>query len=239
MKKDSLSIVFTGGNGRFAKIFKKNINKYKIFYPSKKELNVKNLFSIKNYIKKIKPKYFIHCAALSRPMSIHGKNIEKSIDTNIIGTCNIVKACSEFNIKLIYFSSNYVYPGLVGNYDEKSPVLPINKYAWSKLGGESAVHLYKNSLILRICMTEKPFVHKEAFTDLKLNFMFHEELANNLLKLINLKGILNVGGISQTVYNFVKSHSPNIKKTLAKKMLGRKFPLNQSMNVSKFTKIKK
>ena len=36
---------------------------------------------------------------------------------------------------------------------------------------------YKNSLILRICMTEKPFVHKKAFKDVLMNFMYHEELA--------------------------------------------------------------
>ena len=39
------------------------------------------------------------------------KDIKKSIDLNIIGTANITKACEEKNIKLIYFSTNYVYPG--------------------------------------------------------------------------------------------------------------------------------
>ena len=48
---------------------------------------------------------------LSRPMDIHDKFISKSIDINIIGTANVVKVCSEFNIKLIYFSTGYVYPG--------------------------------------------------------------------------------------------------------------------------------
>ena len=92
-------------------------------------------------------------------------------------------------LKLIYFSTNYVYPGVKGNYKENDPVMPINKYAISKLGGECAVQMYKNSLILRICMTEKPFVHKQAFDDVEMNFMFHEDLARNLLKLINKKGI--------------------------------------------------
>ena len=35
--------------------------------------------------------------------NIHDKNILSSIETNIIGTCNVVRACSEKNIKLIYF----------------------------------------------------------------------------------------------------------------------------------------
>ena len=40
-----------------------------------------------------------------------------------------------------------------------------------------------NSLILRICMTEKPFVHKKAFSDVETNFMYHETLAKNLVKI--------------------------------------------------------
>ena len=52
-------------------------------------------------------------------MNIHDRNIRKSIDLNIIGTSNIVKACVEKNIKLIYFSTSYVYPGNRGNYKEE------------------------------------------------------------------------------------------------------------------------
>ena len=44
-------------------------------------------------------------------MKIHEKDIIKSVNLNIIGTANITKACHEKNIKLIYFSTNYVYPG--------------------------------------------------------------------------------------------------------------------------------
>jgi dTDP-4-dehydrorhamnose reductase len=232
-------IVFTGGSGRFGNIFKKISNDYKIFYPSKSELDVTKINKIRSYLIKTKPKYLIHCAALSRPMRIHDQDIKKSIDINIIGTANIVKICQEFKIKLIYFSTNYVYPGFKGNYLEENPLLPFNNYGWSKLGGESAVHMYSNSLILRICMTEKPFVHTKAFTDLKTNFMFQNDLAINLLKLINKKGVLNIGGKKQSVYEFAKKFNININKISAKRLYGKKYPLNQSMNVSKYTKIKK
>ena len=232
-------IVFTGGSGRFAREFKKIKSKFKIYFPNKKKLNIENLTSIKKYLKKIKPDYFIHCAALSRPMSIHEKNISRSISINIIGTSNVVKACEERNIKLIYFSTNYVYPGEKGNYKESDPIFPINNYAISKLGGECAVRLYKNSLILRISMTEKPFVHEFAFNDVEMNFMYHDEFAKILLKLINEKGIINVGGKTQTVYNFVKKMQKNIKPISGRKMVNKKFPLKQSMNLSKLQKILK
>ena len=232
-------IVFTGGSGRFAGVFKKLSHTYSIEYPSKKQLNIENFNSILRYLSKKKPHYLIHCAGLSRPMKIHDKNVSKSVLINIIGTSNIVRACIKKKIKLIYFSTNYVYPGTRGNYCETDPVLPINNYAISKLGGECAVQMYKNSLILRICMTEKPFVHKEAFKDVEMNFMFHEDLAKNLLKLIDKKGIINIGGKRQIVYKFAKLTNNKVKPISAKKILGKNFPLKQSMNIKKYLKILK
>ena len=232
MKK---KILVTGGDGRFAKILKKNNKKLDLFFASKKECNILNLKSISKIIKKIKPKILIHCAGLSRPMNIHDKNISKSIDLNIIGTANIVKICKRFNIKLIYFSTGYVYEGTKGNYSEKDPVKPFNNYGLSKLGGECAVAMYKNSLILRITMTEKPFLYKKAFSNLKANYMFFEDLVKILPKVINQKGIINVGGKTQSVYAFAKLQNKTIKKIKAKK--DNLVPLNQTMNLTKLKKL--
>ena len=233
MKSIRKKIVITGGEGRFAKTLKNSNTNLNIFFPNKKELDILSLSSINNYLKKVRPKYLLHAAGLSRPMEIHDKKISKSIDLNIIGTANVVKVCEKYKIKLIYFSTNYVYPGHKGRYKETDAVFPINSYAWSKLGGESSVKLYKNSLILRLCMCEKPFVHKYAFSDIKTNFMFHEDFIKILPKILDKKGILNVGGKIQTVYNFAKKNNPKVKKISGKKI----FPLNPSMNISKLKKI--
>ena len=228
-------IVITGGDGRFAKVLKKDNKKLNILYPGKKELNILDLNSIKKFLKKNKPQYLIHAAALSRPMNIHDKQISTSINLNIIGTANIVKVCSDLKIKLIYFSTGYVYEGKIGNYKEKDPVLPVNNYAWSKLGGECAVAMYKNSLILRITMCEKPFIHEFAFHDIKTNFIFHEEVVKIIPKILDKTGILNVGGKIQSVYSFAKKTKKNVKKKSGKKLL----PKNVSMNVGKLNKIMK
>ena len=230
-------IVVTGGSGRFAQTLKKIKCKYKFIYPKKSLLNIMNLNSVRKYLKKEKPQAVLHLAGLSRPMIEHEKNICKSINLNIIGTANIVNICSEFKIKLIYFSTSYVYPGTKGNYNEYDAVLPWNNYAWSKLGGECAVQMYKNSLILRVCMTEKPFVHKKAFSNVKLNFIFHNELARILIQILNEKGIINVGGATKTVYNFAKKYNPKVKKIFSKKNSRDSFPLKPFMNLSKLNKI--
>ena len=228
-------ILVTGGDGRFCKILKNKNKNLKLYFVTKKECNILDLKSIEKIIKKVNPKIIMHCAGLSRPMNIHEKNISKSIDLNIIGTANITKACERNKIKMIYFSTGYVYDGKKGNYSEEDSVKPFNNYGWSKLGGECAVAMYKNSLILRITMTEKPFIHKKAYTNLNTNFMFHEDLVKILPKIINKKGILNVGGKTQSVYSFAKKYQKNVKKI--KTIETDRLPLNQSMNISKLKKI--
>jgi len=228
-------ILVTGGEGRFATVLKKDNKKLNLIFTTKSQCNILNIKSIENIIKKIKPKIILHCGGLSRPMSIHEKNINKSIDLNIIGTANITKACVENKIKLIYFSTGYVYEGKKGNYSETDSVKPFNNYGLSKLGGECAVSMYSNSLILRITMTQKPFLHKFAYSNLKSNFMFHEQLVKILPNLINKKGIINVGGPSQTIYSFAKQTNPNVKKIRLKK--NSTLPLNQTMNLKKLKKI--
>ena len=230
-------ILVTGSNGRFAQNLKKIRCKYKFIFSTKKNLDITNEKKIRNYLKKTKPNSVLHLAALSRPMIEHEKNISKSINLNIIGTANLVRICSDLKIKFIYFSTSYVYPGTKGNYKEIDALLPWNNYAWSKLGGECAVQMYKNSLILRICMTEKPFVHKKAFSDVKLNFIFHDDLAKILVKILDKKGIINLGGPPQSVYNFVRKYNSKIKRTSMKR-LGRKIlPPNSSMNLTKLNKL--
>ena len=210
------NIVVTGGSGRFAQELKKIRCKYNFIFRNKKQLDILSISSIKKNIKNFRPDCILHLAGLSRPMSIHNKNIKKSIDLNIIGTANLVKVCSERNIKIIFFSTNYVYPGKKGNYKEQDAVLPWNNYGWSKLGAESAVQMYKNSLIIRACMTERPFTHKSAFKDVVSNFIFHDEFAKIFIKTIPKKGIINIGGKTQTIYDFAKKNKKMLKKQIQK-----------------------
>ena len=234
MKK---KIVVTGGTGRFGNCLKNIKTNHTIFFPTKKTFDILNTINLKKYLKAIKADIVIHLAGLSRPMSIHEKDIKKSIELNIIGTANITKICSELKIKLIYFSTNYVYPGTKGNYSETDSLLPVNNYAWSKLGGECSVQLYKNSLIVRVCMTERPFLHKKAFINVKSSFMYHDEVAKILFKLLNKKGIINIGGKPQYIYNFAKKDNKNIKRMVLKKKNNFGMPKDSSLNLKKLKKI--
>ena len=226
-------IIVTGGSGRFAQELKKVKSRYKFFFRNKKQLNILSIKSIENNFNKFKPDCILHLAGLSRPMSIHDKDINKSIDLNIIGTSNLVKICNKKKIKIIFFSTGYLYPGTKGNYTEKDPLLPWNNYGWSKLGAESAVQMYKNSLIIRACMTEKPFLHKSAFSNVRSNFIFHDNFAKIFIKIINKKGVINIGGKSQTIFQFAKKYNKDVKKIKSRG----EFPLKMDMSLNKLNKI--
>ena len=230
-------IIFTGGSGRFGRVFQSAYFLKNIYYPSKKNMDICNYKSIKKFIKKIKPKIIIHAAAISRPMNTHENYPQKSILTNIIGTCNLTIACIEMGIKLIYFSSNYVYPLNNKSNKENDPILPINNYALSKMGGECAAQMSEDSLVLRISMSERPFVHDSAYTNVRTNFLYHEEVVKLIPKIINTKGILNIGGKNQSIYKFAKLSKINVKKLKFKQVLKEKYFNNQLINIEKLKSI--
>ena len=78
-------------------------------------------------------------------------------------------------------------------------------------------------------MTEKPFTHKFAFTNVKSNFIFHDQFAKLFIKTIPLKGIINIGGKSQTIYKFAKKNNKKIIKKISRGVL----PAKMDMNLNK------
>ena len=82
-------------------------------------------------------------------------------------------------------------------------------------------------------MTEKPFVHSKTYSNVKSNFIYQEDAAKLILKIINKKGIINVGGPSQTVYNFAKKYNKKIKKIYSKG----EFPKRTDMSLKKLKQL--
>tara|TARA_Y100000310_G_C20539570_1_gene742535 strand:- start:168 stop:884 length:717 start_codon:yes stop_codon:yes gene_type:complete len=233
----SSKLLISGGYGRFAaEIIKQNIE-YDIYAPDKYTMDITDLNSIRRAIDYFKPDIFLHPAALTRPMVHHVSSPDLSIRINIIGTSNVCLACIEENIKLVYISTDYVYPGTHGNYKETDPLLPVNLYAWSKLGGECAIKMYPNSLVLRVCMTERPFVHPKALVDSRKSLMYIDEAASVCLKLLNQTGIINMGGEPTNTYDFIKQDQPDIDKIYRKDIQDVNMAIDSTMNLSKLQEV--
>lgn len=242
-------ILITGGKGNLASHLIKEIEKnktLKLYAPSKGELDITSEMSIRECLDCFKPNCIIHAAAFTRPMHKHQIYPEISIQTNIIGTALLAIECQIRKIKLVYISTDYVYPGLVGKYKEDSPLSPysiqndgISKYGWSKLGGECAVRILANSLIIRACICDYPFPHKAALIDVTKSLIYAKDAAPLIIRFINQTGIINLGGKSQSVYDFAKKDNPDIQSISRKEVPDANIAPNTSMDISKLESLHK
>ena len=202
MKKSR--ILFTGGSGLLGSEFRKILPD--IDYPSSKEFNVTDYHQMKQYVESHGCDLIIHAAAFTSPPLID-KDPLKALEINIVGTSNVVKLCMEFDARLIYISTDYVFKGNKGNYKETDPVYPVNKYAWSKLGGECAVRMYDKSLIVRTTFGPNIFPYSKAFTDQWTSRESVSVIAEKISRLIDKKltGVIHVAGKRKTVFEYAKS----------------------------------
>jgi len=196
-------VIFTGGSGLLGSEFKKL--RPHIQYPSSKEFNITNYDQMKEYVSSNGSELLIHAAAFTSPPLVD-KNPLKAVEVNIIGTSNVVKLCIEFDAKLIYISTDYVFRGDKGNYKENDPVYPVNKYAWSKLGGECAVRMYDKSLIVRTTFGPNVFPYEKAFFDQWTSRENVSIIAKKISKLIDkdITGVIHIGGKRKTVFEYAK-----------------------------------
>ena len=234
-----MRILITGGNGEFCKHLVEQGKEHLFLTPSKEEADIRHYWKLDRYFYQHQNDFdcVIHAGGITRPMVIHEDNPSLSIQTNIVGTSNVVLMCERYNKKIIYISTDYVYEGKEGNYKETDAMKPFTKYGWSKLGGECAVQMFDNHLILRMAMNRKPFPHPKALKDMRKSIMYIEDAAKVTLKLLNEKGIINVGGKSQSVYDFVKEENPNIQPIHLKDISDVNMATDCSMDTTKMKKV--
>jgi len=196
-------VILTGGSGLLGSEFRKILPN--IRYPSSKEFNITNYNQMREYVELNDCKLIVHAAAFTSPPLVD-KDPLKALEVNIIGTSNVVKLCMEFDARLIYISSDYVFRGDRGNYKEDDLVYPVNKYAWSKLGGECAVRMYNKSLIIRTTFGPNIFPYDKAFVDQWTSRESVSLIAKRISKLLdkNITGCIHVGGKRKTVFEYAK-----------------------------------
>lgn len=236
-KMEQEKILFTGGSGLLGKEIKKILPF--IFYPTHSEFNVTNYGQIEEYLNFKNIESIIHAAAFISPPKVDKEPV-KAIENNIIGTSNLVKLCSKKNIKLTYISTDYVFRGDRGNYKEEDEVFPVNKYAWSKLGGECAVRMYDNSLIIRTSFGPNEYQFEKAFTDQWTSRESAAQIAKRIIKVLerDIRGIIHIGGNRRTVFEYAKSLNPSkeIGKLSIKEMIFN-IPRDTSLNCNKYEKL--
>lgn len=76
-------------------------------------------------------------------------NIREAYQVNALSVKEISRFCRDHKIRLIHFSTDYVFDGSEGGYREDSTPNPINYYGLSKLIGDTYALSYDESVIVR------------------------------------------------------------------------------------------
>lgn len=197
-------VIFTGGSGLLGSEFRKIAPEF--LYPSQQEFDVANYPQMEQFALAHGCDQVIHAAAFTSPPAVD-KDPAKALDVNIIGTANVVKLCLKFRARLMYICTDYVFRGDQGGYAEDDPVHPVNKYAWSKLGGECAARLYDKSLIVRTTFGPNRFPYERAFGDQWTSREPVSVIARKLAALAEKEvfGVVHVGGERRTVLEYARS----------------------------------
>ena len=106
---------------------------------ARKDFDLTNNDNIINFITAKKPDVVIHCAAYTAVDKAEDEP-ELAMKVNAAATESIAKVCKDIDAKLIYISTDYVFPGDGDKPYEVDDVKgPTNSYGRSKLAGEEAV----------------------------------------------------------------------------------------------------
>lgn len=103
------------------------------------------------YIRKYAPNAVIHCSAYTAVDKAEDE-LELCRKVNVDGPRNIAAVCKEIGAKMIYISTDYVFPGIGDKpYEADDPTGPLGAYGQTKLDGELAVkEILSRFFIVRI-----------------------------------------------------------------------------------------
>ena len=234
---DRSKIIFTGKDGLLGGEMMRQAPD--LCYTNRESFDITDYGRMRSFVEAGDFEAVVHAAAFTSP-PVCEKEPLPALENNIVGTANIVRLCIEFGLKLIYISTDYVYRGDRGNYSEEDEVGPVNKYAWSKLGGECAVRLYDNSLIIRTSFGPKDFPYPKAFVDQWTSRLSVAEAAARILALLETDalGVVNVGGPRRTVAEYARSLDPS--RDIGELSIGDvdfPVPADTSLNTAKLERI--
>ena len=148
-----MRVLVTGANGQLGQEFKNNVSNsnHKFYFTNVSELDITKKKEILDYVTIHKIELIINCAAYT---NVDNAEINKrqAIKVNSDAVKNLIEICEEKKLKMIHFSTDYVYNSdNLNPINEGSNINPINYYGISKREGERIIEKSSSdSIIIRI-----------------------------------------------------------------------------------------
>lgn len=103
------------------------------------ELDITNENSVFRLIREQKPSHIIHTAAITN-VDYCELNPEECELVNVTATKYLISAANNVEAHFQFVSTDFVFDGEKGNYDEDDAVNPLSRYAKSKVDSENLVN---------------------------------------------------------------------------------------------------
>jgi dTDP-4-dehydrorhamnose reductase len=117
---------------------------------TREQVSVSDPDALDALLSSVRPAIVFNCAAYN---AVDKAESEKDVAhaVNAEGPANVARACARHRIRLVHFSTNFVFDGALDRpYVESDPPSPISVYGASKLEGErSVLDLQPNALVIR------------------------------------------------------------------------------------------
>lgn len=105
--------------------------------------------AVTRLIHRVRPRGVVLPAAFSNVEGCE-QEPDRAGQVNVQGVRHVADVCRELDIPLVFFSSEYVFDGTAGPYDETAVPNPVNVYGRTKLEAEQCIQrLLKQFLIIR------------------------------------------------------------------------------------------
>ena len=119
------------------------------------EVDITQSAQVRAAIQSVAPDCVIHTAAFTDVDRCEAET-RRAWRVNALGTKNVVEASREFDARVIYISTDYVFDGENGPYSEEDLTHPINVYGQSKLAGERFTLVDPHNAVARVCVLYGP-----------------------------------------------------------------------------------
>jgi len=144
-----MKIFLIGGSGLFGQAFINLVkrtshwlyatyNENSIDFERAIFLDITDKEKVKDVMEKIHPDVIVHAAAFTNVDKCEIER-EKAYNVNVVGTKNVARTSKKIGTKLVYISTDYVFDGIKGLYNEEDKTNPINYYGLTKLEGEKVI----------------------------------------------------------------------------------------------------
>lgn len=147
-----MKIAIIGANGQLGTDLQEVLSaRHEVVGLHHSDIEITDIDSVNRVVASLQPDVLINTAAYHVVPEAE-KFPDKAFLTNGIATLNLAKICQDKGIRLLHYSTDYVFDGKKGNpYIEDDCPNPLNVYANTKLSGESfALNYCDKSFVVRV-----------------------------------------------------------------------------------------